>query len=138
MVFFGISHLNPFTSALVRDLVRRFNFAAINEVGLHWGLKKDLSALNRQIQGVLHDAKKKQTTQEGVEEWQDSQILEPENVLDEARRYDTKPGRQSRFHLTPNTACDEVGAGIVGEISNRETSSLRSKIYLRDEEKKII
>ncbi|GJY53081.1 adenylate kinase 4-like protein [Tanacetum coccineum] len=43
-----------------------FVIHSINEVGLHWGLKKDLSALNRQIQGVLHDAKKKQTTQEGV------------------------------------------------------------------------
>ncbi|GJY53082.1 disease resistance protein [Tanacetum coccineum] len=45
---------------------------------------------------------------------------------------------RSRFHLTPNTVSDEVGAGMVGEISNRETSSLRSKIYGRDEEKKII
>nr|GEW72197.1 disease resistance protein [Tanacetum cinerariifolium] len=46
---------------------------------------------------------------------------------------------RSKFKLTPNTV-SEVGADIVGDISNRETSSLvnLSKIYGRDEEKKMI
>ncbi|GKF52951.1 disease resistance protein [Tanacetum coccineum] len=63
---------DPITSALVSDLVGRLTSAAIQEVGLLWGLEDDLFALNntfRQIQGVLHDAEKKQTTQKDVEEW---------------------------------------------------------------------
>ncbi|GJS16552.1 disease resistance protein [Tanacetum coccineum] len=44
----------------------------------------------------------------------------------------------SKFQLTSNTTSED-GAGIRGEISNRETSSLDlSKIYGRDEEKKVI
>nr|GEV53168.1 disease resistance protein [Tanacetum cinerariifolium] len=82
---------DPITSALVSDLVGRLTSAAIQEVGLLWGLENDLSALNntfKQIQGVLHDAEKKQTTQKDVEEWLKtlkSASLEVENVLDKAK-----------------------------------------------------
>ncbi|GJW31577.1 disease resistance protein [Tanacetum coccineum] len=78
---------DPITSALVSDLVGRLTSAAIQEVGLLWGLEDDLLALNntfRQIQGVLHDAEKKQTTQKDVEEWLKtlkSASLEVENVI---------------------------------------------------------
>ncbi|PWA79126.1 Disease resistance protein [Artemisia annua] len=44
---------------------------------------------------------------------------------------------RSKFHLTSNTTSED-GAGIAGEISNSESSSLMSKIYRRDEEKKMI
>ncbi|PWA73376.1 Disease resistance protein [Artemisia annua] len=44
---------------------------------------------------------------------------------------------RSKFKLTPNTT-NENGAGIGGDILNRETSSLVSKIYGRDEEKKMM
>nr|GEZ09184.1 disease resistance protein [Tanacetum cinerariifolium] len=37
---------DPITSALVSDLVGRLTSAAIQEVGLLWGLENDLSALN--------------------------------------------------------------------------------------------
>ncbi|GKA14269.1 disease resistance protein [Tanacetum coccineum] len=180
---------DPFTSALVSDLVGRLTSAAIQEVGLLWGLEDDLLALNntfRQIQGVLHDAEKKQTTQKDVEEWLKtlkSASLEAENVLDEAKtqamiqrvhgemgrkyklrafftsRYnplmvsfriahklnnirkklDDIDANRSKFQLTPSTVSVDA-AGVGGEISNRETSSLvnLSKIYGRDEEKKMI
>ncbi|GJT54269.1 disease resistance protein [Tanacetum coccineum] len=177
---------DPITSALVSDLVGRLTSAAIQEVGLLWGLEDDLLALNntfRQIQGVLHDAEKKQTTQEGVEEWLrtlKSASLEVENVIDEAsteamiqsldsikhkartffsshhnpllvktriahkvknirKKLEVIDANRSKFQLTPSTVSVDA-AGVGGQISNRETSSLvnLSKIYGRDEEKKMI
>nr|GEZ09185.1 disease resistance protein [Tanacetum cinerariifolium] len=175
---------DPITSALVSDLVGRLTSAAIQEVGLLWGLENDLSALNntfKQIQGVLHDAEKKQTTQKDVEEWLKtlkSASLEVENVLDEAKteamiqsldsikhkartffsshhnpllvktriahkvknireKLEVIDANRSKFKLISNTTSED-GTGTAGEISNRETSSLMSKIYGRDEEKKMI
>ncbi|GKC14088.1 disease resistance protein [Tanacetum coccineum] len=150
---------DPFTSALVTDVVGRLTSTAIQEYGLLRGVKNDLSALEntfKQIQGVLYDAEMKQTTQKDVEEWLrtlKSASLEAENVLDEAKteamiqrgsQYQTKKledidANRSKFKLTPNiTSKDDAGIG--GEISNRETSSLvnLSKIYGRDAEKKMI
>ncbi|GJZ54355.1 disease resistance protein [Tanacetum coccineum] len=176
----------PITSALVSDLVGRLTSAAIQEVGLLWGLEDDLLALNntfRQILGVLHDAEKKQTTQKDVEEWLKtlkSASLEVENVIDEAsteamiqsldsikhkartffsshhnpllvrfrvahqlknirKKLEVIDANRSKFQLTPSTVSVDA-AGVGGEISNRETSSLvnLSKIYGRDEEKKMI
>ncbi|GJU53553.1 disease resistance protein [Tanacetum coccineum] len=148
------------------------------------GLENDLLALNntfKQIKGVLHDAEKKKTTQNTMEEWLKtlkSASLEVENVLDEAKtkamiqslpnikhkartffsshhnpllvktrivhkvknirkKLEVIDANRSRFHLTPNIV-SEVDAGIVGEISNRKTSSLISKINGRDKEKKMI
>ncbi|PWA34683.1 Disease resistance protein [Artemisia annua] len=81
---------DPFTSALVSDVLGRLTTAAIQEVVLFRGLENDLSALNntfRQIQGVLHDAEMRQTNEKAVEEWLrtlKSASLEVENVLDEA------------------------------------------------------
>ncbi|PWA67368.1 Disease resistance protein [Artemisia annua] len=81
---------DPFTSALVSDVVGKLTSAAFQEVGLLWGLENDLLALNntfRQIQGVLYDAEMRQTNEKGVEEWLKtlkSASLEVENVLDEA------------------------------------------------------
>ncbi|GKB07737.1 disease resistance protein, partial [Tanacetum coccineum] len=129
----------------------RLTSAAIQEVGLLWGLEDDLLALNntfRQIQGVLHDAEKKQTTQKDVEEWLKtlkSASLEVENVIDEAsteamiQSLDNIDANRSKFQLTPSTVSVDA-AGVGGQISNRETSSLvnLSKIYGRDEEKKMI
>ncbi|PWA71460.1 NB-ARC domains-containing protein [Artemisia annua] len=177
---------DPVTSALVKDLVGKLTSAAIQEYGLLRGLKNDLSALEntfKLIQGVLHDAEMKQTTQKDVEEWLRTlkfASLEAENVLDEAKteamiqrvqsikhklrtffsthhnplvvrtriahkvknirkELDVIDAQRSKFKLTPNNV-SEVGAGIVGDIYNRETSSLvnLSKIYGRDEEKKMI
>nr|GEU61233.1 disease resistance protein [Tanacetum cinerariifolium] len=68
----------------------RLTSAAIQEVGLLWGLENDLLALNntfKQIQGVLHDAEKRQKTQKDVEEWHKtlkSASLEVENMFNEA------------------------------------------------------
>ncbi|PWA41238.1 Disease resistance protein [Artemisia annua] len=82
---------DPFTSALVSDVVGRLTSAAIQEFGLLWGLENDLLALNntfRQIQGVLYDAEMRQTNENGVKEWLKtlkSASLEVENVLDEAK-----------------------------------------------------
>ncbi|GJR79299.1 disease resistance protein [Tanacetum coccineum] len=83
--------VDPFTSALVSDVVGRLTSTAIDEYGLLRRLKNDLSALEntfKLIQGVLHDAEKKQTTQEGVKQWLKtlkSASLEVENVLDDAK-----------------------------------------------------
>ncbi|GKD67147.1 disease resistance protein [Tanacetum coccineum] len=82
---------DPFTSALVTDVVGRLTSKVIQEYGLLRGLKNDLSALEntfKQIQGVLYDAEMKQTKQKDVEEWLrtlKSASLEVENVLDEAK-----------------------------------------------------
>ncbi|PWA60198.1 Disease resistance protein [Artemisia annua] len=82
---------DPFSSALVRDVVRKLTSEAIKEYGLLRGLKNDLSALentSKQIQGVFYDAEMKQTTHKDVEEWLrtlKSASLEVENVLDEAK-----------------------------------------------------
>ncbi|PWA78117.1 Disease resistance protein [Artemisia annua] len=175
---------DPITSALVNEVVGRLASAAIQEYGLLRGLKNDLSALGetfQQIQGVLRDAEKKQTTQEGVKEWLKtlkSASLEGENVLDEAKteamiqmlhgemgkKYKIRAFFSSRYnslmvktriaHKVKNIRkkledidankskfqliTSEDGAGNAGEISNRETSSLMSKIYGRDEDKKVI
>ncbi|PWA39052.1 Disease resistance protein [Artemisia annua] len=81
---------DPFTSALVSDVVEKLTSKAIQEYGLLRGLKNDLSALEntfKLIKGVLYDAEMKQTTQKAVEEWLKtlkSASLEMENVLDEA------------------------------------------------------
>ncbi|PWA57015.1 NB-ARC domains-containing protein [Artemisia annua] len=147
---------DPITSALVKDLVGRLTSAAIQEYGLLRGLKKDLSALNKtfeKIQRVLYDAEEKQKMLKDVEEWLrdlKSASLEAENVLDEAKTDCSKvknirkqlediDANRSRFQLTP-TNIREDAARIGSEISNRETSSLvnLSKIYGRDEEKKMI
>ncbi|PWA57091.1 Disease resistance protein [Artemisia annua] len=180
---------DPFTSALVSDVVEKLTSKAIQEYGLLRGLKNDLSALEntfKLIKGVLYDAEMKQTTQKAVEEWLKtlkSASLETENVLDEAKtvamiqrvhgemgkkykirtffssRYNPLMARfriahkvknirkkledidanLSKFKLTSNTTSED-GSRIAGEISNRETSSLvnLSKIYGRDEEKKVI
>jgi Leucine-rich repeat (LRR) protein len=172
------------TSALVSDVVGRLTSAAIQEVGLLWGLENDLLALNntfRQIQGVLYDAEMRQTNEKAVEEWLKtlkSASLEVENVLDEAtteatiqsldninnklrtffsshhnplvvktriahkvknikEKLEVIDANRSRFQLTP-TNIREDAAGIGSEISNRETSSLMSKICGRDEEKNMI
>ncbi|PWA63680.1 Disease resistance protein [Artemisia annua] len=85
---------DPFTSALVSDVVGRLTSKAIQEVGLFRGLENDLSALEdtfKQIQAVLYDAEMKQTTQKDVEEWLrtlKSASMEVENVLDEAKTED--------------------------------------------------
>ncbi|PWA58044.1 Disease resistance protein [Artemisia annua] len=82
---------DPFTSALVRDVVEKLTSKAIQEYGLLRGLKNDLSALEntfKLIKGVLYDAEMKQTTQKAVEEWLKtlkSASLEMEKVLDEAK-----------------------------------------------------
>ncbi|GKC27657.1 disease resistance protein [Tanacetum coccineum] len=103
-----------------------------------------LSALKntlKQIQGVLYDADMKQTTQKGVEEWLKtltSDSLEVENVLDEAFTKAMIQNLHSIKHkLTPSTVSVDA-TGVGGEILNSETSSLKSKIYRRDEEKKMI
>nr|GEV69141.1 hypothetical protein [Tanacetum cinerariifolium] len=138
-------------SALVSDVVGRLTSKAIQEYALLRGLKNDLSALEntfKQTQSVLYDAEMKQTKQKDVEEWLmnlKSASLEVENLLDESKtkamiqRLHDIDANRSKFKLTPNTTSKD-DAGMGGEISNRETSSLvnLSKIYGRDAEKKMI
>ncbi|PWA42776.1 Disease resistance protein [Artemisia annua] len=139
---------DPITSALVSDMVGRLTSKAIQEYGLLRELKTDLSALEKtfkQIQGVLYDAEMRQTNEKGVEEWLKSLKSASliwriaQKVKNIRKKLDEVDANRSKFQLTPNTTSKD-DAGISGEISNRETSSLvnLSKIYGRDEEKKMI
>ncbi|PWA89163.1 Disease resistance protein [Artemisia annua] len=155
----------PITSALVSDVVARLTSAAIQEVGLLWGLENDLSALNntfRQIQGFLHDAEMRQKNEKAVEEWLmilKSASLEVENVLDEAS---TKAMIQSlhnikhkvRTFFTSRHKQIMVKARIAHKVKNireklEDIDAYRSRFQLtptniredaarRDEEKKLI
>nr|GEX45480.1 reverse transcriptase [Tanacetum cinerariifolium] len=99
-------------------------------------------------EGELYDAEMKQTMQKYVEKWLKtfrSASLEAENVLDEAKteaiiqRLHGKIGRKYKIQVYVDFQYHiEDGARTAGEIPDRETSSLMSMIFRRDEEKKMI
>ncbi|KAK9058851.1 hypothetical protein SSX86_023695 [Deinandra increscens subsp. villosa] len=76
-------------SALVKEVMGRLASLAIQEFGLLWGFKKDISSLEddfKQIEAVLEDAQEKRIKEKEVDLWLTSlrsACMEIENVLDE-------------------------------------------------------
>ncbi|GJU10985.1 disease resistance protein [Tanacetum coccineum] len=149
---------DPFTSALVSDVVGRLTSTAIDEYGLLRRLKNDLSALEntfkliQEVENVLDDAKTEAMIQrlhgEMGKKYKISafftSLYNPlmvktriaHKVKNIREKLEDIKANKSNFQLT-STNIREDAAGIGSEILKRETSSLinLSKIYGREEAK---